>query len=164
MREEYDACVIFAPMSSQRPAGLRGKRPPEEGNVSTTQTRIAKIGVVCVPVTDQDRAFEFYSDVLGFEKRADVPFGNGDRWLEVAPPGADTTIAIVKPPPGNPTGGTQTGIGLQTTDIDALHTDLKARGIDVDDEVSRMGGPVPPLLWFRDPDANILMVVEVPES
>jgi catechol 2,3-dioxygenase-like lactoylglutathione lyase family enzyme len=130
--------------------------------MSTTQTRIAKIGVVCVPVSDQERALAFYTEVLGFEQRTDVPFGNGYRWIEVAPPGADTTIAIVPPPPGNPTGGMQTGIGLQTHDIDALHADLRAHGVDVDDEVSRMGDPVPPLLWFRDPDANVLMAVEVP--
>ena len=129
--------------------------------MSTTQTSIAKIGVVCVPVSDQERALAFYTETLGFEKRADVPFGNGDRWIEVAPPGADTTIAIVPPPPGNPTGGMQTGIGLQTHDIDALHAELRAAGTDVDDEISRMGDPVPPLFWFRDPDANVLMVVDV---
>ncbi len=63
-------------------------------------------------------------------------------------------------PPGKPTGSVETGIGLNTSDIDADHADLKARGVDVDDEVSRMGGPVPPLFWFRDPDGNTLMVVE----
>jgi catechol 2,3-dioxygenase-like lactoylglutathione lyase family enzyme len=129
--------------------------------VSTTTTRITKLGVVVVPVTDQERAIEFYVDTLGFEKRADVPFGNGYRWVEVAPPGADTTIAIVPPPEGTPAGDRQTGIGLQTTEIDALHADLKARGVDVDAEVSRQGDPVPPLFWFRDPDGNVLMVVDV---
>lgn len=130
--------------------------------MSTTATRISKIGVVVVPVTDQERAIAFYVDTLGFEKRADVPFaGDAYRWVEVAPAGADTTIAIVPPPEGQPAGDKQTGIGLQTTDIDALHADLKARGVDVDDEVSRMGDPVPPLFWFRDPDGNVLMVVDV---
>jgi catechol 2,3-dioxygenase-like lactoylglutathione lyase family enzyme len=130
--------------------------------VSTTTTRISKIGVVVVPVTDQERSIAFYVDTLGFEKRADVPFG-GDayRWVEVAPPGADTTIAIVPPPEGQDAGSKQTGIGLQTTEIDALHADLKAAGVDVDEEISRMGDPVPPLFWFRDPDGNVLMVVDV---
>jgi catechol 2,3-dioxygenase-like lactoylglutathione lyase family enzyme len=128
--------------------------------VSTTKTRISKVGVVVVPVSDQDRAIEFYVDTLGFEKRADVPFGDGYRWVEVAPEGATTTIAIVPPPPGKPRGNVETGIGLHTDDIDADHADLKARGVDVDEEVSRMGDPVPPLFWFRDPDGNTLMVVE----
>jgi catechol 2,3-dioxygenase-like lactoylglutathione lyase family enzyme len=129
--------------------------------VSTATTRISAIGTVCVPVSDQARAIAFYTETLGFEKRTDVPFGNGYRWVEVAPEGAATTIAIVPPPPGQPTGGTQTGIALNTDDIDAVHADLRSRGVDVDDEVSRMGDPVPPLLWFRDPDANVLMVAEV---
>jgi catechol 2,3-dioxygenase-like lactoylglutathione lyase family enzyme len=133
----------------------------EEDVVSKTATRISKIGTVVIPVSDQDRAIEFYVETLGFEKRADVPFGDGYRWVEVAPPEATTTIAIVPPPPGKPTGNVETGIGLNTYDIDSVHADLKARGVDVDDEVSRMGDPVPPLFWFRDPDGNTLMVVEV---
>ena len=88
-----------------------------------------------------------------------MPFGNGYRWVEVAPADAVTTIAVVPPPPGKPT-GVDTGIGLHTDDINADLADLKASGVDVDAEVSRMGDPVPPLCWFRDPDGNTLMVVE----
>ena len=128
--------------------------------MSKTATRISKLGTVCVPVSDQERAIEFYVNTLGFEKRSDVPFGNGYRWVEVAPEGATTTIAIVPPPPGNPTGDVQTGIALNTDDVDAVHADLKARGVDVDEEVSRMGDPVPPMFWFRDPDGNSLLIVE----
>ena len=129
--------------------------------MSTATTQISKIGTVCVPVSDQERAIDFYINTLGFEKRADAPFGDGYRWVEVAPAGADTTIAIVPPPPGTASGNMQTGIALNTTDIDAAHAELKARGVDIDAEVSRMGGPVPPLCWFRDPDNNTLMLVEV---
>ena len=128
--------------------------------MSKTATRIDKLGTVVIPVSDQDRAIEFYVETLGFEKRADVPFGNGYRWVEVAPAGAVTTIAIVPPPEGKPTGNPETGIGLHTEDIESVHADLKARGVDVDPEISRMGDPVPPLFWFRDPDGNTLMVAE----
>jgi catechol 2,3-dioxygenase-like lactoylglutathione lyase family enzyme len=129
--------------------------------VSTTTTRISKIANVVVPVADQDRAVEFYCDTLGLEKRADEPFGNGYRWIEVAPAGADTTIALAPPPEGQPAGSTQTGISLQVEDIDAVHAELKSHGVDVDAEVSRYGDPVPPLCWFRDPEGNTLMLVEV---
>jgi catechol 2,3-dioxygenase-like lactoylglutathione lyase family enzyme len=128
--------------------------------VSTTATRISKVGVVVIPVADVDRAIAFYVDTLGFEKRADVPFGGEYRWVEVAPSGADTTIAICPPPPGGSTGNRETGIGLHTDDIDAVHADLKERGVDVDPEVSRMGDPVPPLFWLRDPEGNRLMVAQ----
>ena len=127
--------------------------------MSTTTSTITKVGVVCIPVSDQDKALAFYVDVLGLEKRADVPFGNGYRWVEVAPFDAVTTIAIAPPPEGTPTGNRETGIGLQADEIDAYHAELKASGVDVDAEVSRMGDPVPPLFWLRDPEGNSLMVV-----
>ena len=128
--------------------------------MSQTKTRISQIGTVVIPVSDQDRAIEFYTEALGFEKRTDVPFGNGYRWVEVGPADAATTIAIVPPPPGKPTGNVETGIALNTDDVDAVHADLKARGVDVDEEVSRMGDPVPPMFRFRDPDGNSLLIVE----
>jgi len=124
-----------------------------------TTTNITQVGTVIVPVNDQDSAISFYCDKLGMEKRADVPFGNGDRWVEVAPAGADTSIAIVKPRPGEAV-GIETRIALSTSDIDADHAELKARGVDVDDEVSRMGDPVPPMFFLRDQDGNKLFVVQ----
>ena len=128
--------------------------------MTSTKTHVSKIGTVVIPVADQDREIEFYVEKLGFEKRADVPFGNGQRWVEVAPGDAVTTIALAPPPPGRSTGNRETGIGLQTEDIDAFHAELKAAAVDVDSEVSRMGDPVPPLFWVRDPEGNSLMVVE----
>jgi catechol 2,3-dioxygenase-like lactoylglutathione lyase family enzyme len=126
---------------------------------TTTTTQITQVGTVIVPVSDQDEAIAFYTEKLGFEKRSDVPFGNGDRWVEVAPAGAETTVAIVKPRPGEET-GVETRIALSTKDIDADHADLKARGVDVDDEVSRMGDPVPPMFFLRDQDGNKLFIVQ----
>jgi catechol 2,3-dioxygenase-like lactoylglutathione lyase family enzyme len=126
--------------------------------LSTTKTRISKINTVVIPVADQDRAIEFYVQKLGLELRDDIPFGDGYRWIEVAPPGADTTIALAPPPEGKTAGNAETGIGLLADDIDAYHAELKAAGVDVDAEVSRMGDPVPPLFWLRDPEGNVLMV------
>ncbi|HTZ87581.1 MAG TPA: VOC family protein [Solirubrobacteraceae bacterium] len=129
--------------------------------MSETQTKlnVTQIGTAIVPVSDQDAALDFYTGKLGFEKRADTPFGNGDRWVEVAPAGAETTIAIVKPRPGDPT-GVETRIALSTSDVDADHAALKAAGVDVDEEVMRMGDPVPPMFFFRDQDGNKLLLVQ----
>jgi catechol 2,3-dioxygenase-like lactoylglutathione lyase family enzyme len=126
---------------------------------TTAATHVTQIGTVIVPVSDQDEAIAFYTSKLGLEKRSDTPFGNGDRWVEVAPAGAETTIALVKPRPGEET-GVETGVALSTTDVDTDHADLKARGVDVDDEVMRMGDPVPPMFFFRDQDANKLLIVQ----
>ncbi len=126
--------------------------------MSSTKTRVTKLNTVVVPVSDQERAVRFYVDMLGLEQRVDIPFGGKYRWIEVAPEGAETTIAIAPPPEGKPAGNRETGIGLYTDDIDGYHAELKAHGVDVDPEVSRMGEPVPPLFWLRDPEGNSLMV------
>jgi catechol 2,3-dioxygenase-like lactoylglutathione lyase family enzyme len=124
-----------------------------------TGTRIAQVGTVMVPVTDQDAALDFYTEKLGLEKRTDEPYGEGDRWVEVAPEGAATTIALVPPREGEPT-GIQSRIGLTSDDIDADHATLRDRGVDVDDAVMRMGDPVPPMFFFRDQDGNNLLLVQ----
>ena len=129
----------------------------------TSKLNISKVGRVCVSVADTDRAVDFYVGTLGFEKVVDVPMGPDMRWVEVQVAGAETTIALAPPPPGQEAGGSQTGICLDTSDVDAAHEALKAAGADVDDEVSRYGGAVPPMFWLRDPDGNSLIVVE-PQS
>jgi catechol 2,3-dioxygenase-like lactoylglutathione lyase family enzyme len=128
--------------------------------MTATTTKLRSISLVCVPTVDQDRAIEFYEG-LGFEKRTDVGFSGEYRWVEVYPPEGSTGIALAPPPPdqGEVT-PTVTGITLTTDDIDATHAALKAQGVDVDEQVSRMGEPVPPLFWFRDPTGHTLMVVE----
>jgi catechol 2,3-dioxygenase-like lactoylglutathione lyase family enzyme len=129
--------------------------------VTTTASKIGGINLVMIPSPDQDRSIEFYVGALGFEKRTDIPFGGSYRWVEVYPPSGTAGIALAPPREGDPT-GIQTGISLTTDDIDGTHAALKSAGVDVDAEVSRMGDPVPPMFWFRDPDGNTLLVVEQP--
>jgi predicted enzyme related to lactoylglutathione lyase len=132
--------------------------------MSTTTTGIRQMSLVCVPTIDQDRAIEFYESI-GFEKRTDTPFGGRYRWVEVYPPEGTTGIALAPPPPDQEqVEPTFTGITLTTDDIDATHAAMKATGADVDAEVSRMGDPVPPMFWFRDPTGHSLMVVEQSEQ
>jgi catechol 2,3-dioxygenase-like lactoylglutathione lyase family enzyme len=69
-----------------------------------TGTRINRVWTVGIPVSDPDRALEFYVETLGFEKRLDGEFGEGERWIEVAPPGGATTIALVRASAGTPVG------------------------------------------------------------
>jgi|NGEPerStandDraft_5_1074534.scaffolds.fasta_scaffold04826_5 catechol 2,3-dioxygenase-like lactoylglutathione lyase family enzyme len=138
---------------------------------SATPSRLSRIQLVTIPSTDQDRSVAFY-EMLGFEKRNDVPWGNGHRWVELYPPNAPTGIALVPPGPSDPT-NVQTGIIMNTDDIDATHAQLRALGVDVDESVARVGapakirigavemaGPVPPMFYFRDPDGNSLLIVQ----
>jgi catechol 2,3-dioxygenase-like lactoylglutathione lyase family enzyme len=130
---------------------------------TTTTTRPNKVATVIIPMVDQDAALAFYTEKLGFELRVEIPFGEGSpmRWIEVGLPGQETTIALA-PPPENyeVTGPRETGISLQTDDIDGYYETLKANGVDVDEQIQRMGDPVPPMFWFRDHAGNHLMVVQ----
>ena len=138
---------------------------------TATPGRISRIQLVIVPSRDQDRSVAFY-EMLGFEKRNDIPWADGHRWIEFYPPGAPTGIALVPPGP-NDAIGVPTGILLNTDDIDAAHAELRALGVDVDESVARVGapaeirigavemaGPVPPMFYFRDPDGNSLLIVQ----
>src|SRR5918912_240566 len=127
-----------------------------------TSTHITQIGRIIVPVSDQDRALDFYVETLGFEKRADIPFGEGDRWLEVGPAGAATGLALMPPRPGATLGKDNTCIAFETTDIDAEHEMLREHGVDVDEPMGGEG-PVPRMFFFRDPDGNNLLAVEQQE-
>ena len=128
--------------------------------MSETQerTHITQVGVVMVVVSDQDRAIEFYTEKLGFEVRTDTPYGEGDRWVEVAPPGAATRVALVPPREDQAVGG-PTNMGLTTRDVEADHAYLREQGVDVDD-ILRMGDPVPPMFFMRDQDGNAIWVAE----
>ena len=128
-----------------------------------TATHINQLGRVIIPVSDQDRSLEFYTEKLGFEVRADIPFGEGDRWLEVAPPGSSAGIAIMPPQPGDTPDNKQTCVAFTTDDLDAAHAELKERGVDVDEPMGGEG-PVPRMFFFRDLDRNNLLLVEENES
>ena len=120
----------------------------------TDATRITHIGTVIVPVADQDAALAFYRDALGFEVRIDGAFSDGQRWIEVAPPGGQTSIALV---PDGASGGVE--ISLATEDAEADHAAIGASAADTDADLIRMEF-VPPMFTFRDPDGNRFRVVE----
>ena len=137
-------------------------------------TCITQIATVFVPVSDQDRALEFYLDKLGFEKRVDFTYGGIHRWIEVAPPGSTNSIALVPPSEGKSAGGDRTYCAFTTTDIESDHATLRARGVDVDAKIARKGSgrsglisieiivedPVPPQFFFRDIDGNRFLIVD----
>jgi catechol 2,3-dioxygenase-like lactoylglutathione lyase family enzyme len=142
--------------------------------MTESATRIGEVGAVFVPVTDQERSLEFFVGKLGFEKRADFVYGGDHRWIEVAPPGAANTVALVPPTEGASAGGDVARCALATTDIEADHAALLARGVDVDAEIAGTGtprpglvssavsvpDPVPAQFFFRDPDGNRFLVVQ----
>ena len=128
------------------------------------------VQLVTIPTTDQARSVAFYKS-LGFEVRADFPWANGHRWIEVYPLGASTGLSLI--PAGPDPVGIRTGIILNTRDIEAAHKRMMALGVDVDPDIARIGSPArarigavekaepePPMFWFRDPDGNELLLVQ----
>lgn len=115
-------------------------------------TRIISISV---PVSDQDAALRYYTEVLGCELREDMEPWPGARWIEVVPPGTDIGIALLKPEDGIPV-----AVRLGTDDADDAHASLRAAGSTLhNDEVLRWEG-MPPMFSFEDPDGNGLVYLE----
>ena len=120
-------------------------------------TSITDVRTIAITVTDQDDALGFYVDTLGFEKRLDAPISPTMRWIEVAPSGAATSIAL-NAREGSSDAGSDTGIRFTVPDAEAEHADMRDRGVAVGDLI-RLDG-VPPMYTFDDPDGNRLYVVE----
>lgn len=127
---------------------------------SAEHCAIHSVANVVIPVTDPDVAVRFYCDELGFEMRVDHVLGPDFRWIEVAPPGALTTIALATPRGGmwGPVGG-DTNVNLACDDVAAEHARLRERGVDVDTDVLEVPG-APPMFRLRDPSGNVLQVVQ----
>src|SRR5204862_1639536 len=136
------------PPASSRPSDVTKINLREDNMNEQTPTLVDDVMTIGVPVSDQDQALEFYLDKLGLEKRRDIAVQQfGGRWIEVAPPSAAVTIALVPTREGVAT-GVQTGIRLKTRDAVAVHPELQARAVEVRD-VLRWPG-VPPTVTLRD--------------
>jgi lactoylglutathione lyase len=121
-----------------------------------SDTTISNIGVAMFTIADQDAAIAFYTQKLGWDLRSDVPFQGDNRWVEVAPPGSATRLAL-NPPMGGQPGGSS--IGVETADVDGEYERLKAAdGVTVGD-IMGGEGPVPRMFSISDPDGNNIWVV-----
>ena len=118
---------------------------------------VTHVQLVSVPVSDQDRARDFYLDVLDFDLIFDNPMGpDGSRWIQVAPKGAATALTLVTWFPTMSPGSLK-GLVLETDDLDADVARLRERGVDLPD------GGIQTAPWgryvtFHDPDGNGLVL------
>ena len=104
--------------------------------------KVSQLGRVIIPVSDQDAAIAFYTEKLGFTLSADVPYGEGDRWVEVSPPDGGAAIAL-STGMGEFQPGRETGIALTSADPKADYEELKRNGVAVDEELMGGDGVVP---------------------
>ena len=126
-----------------------------------TSPHIPGVGTVFLPVSDQDRSLAFFRDTLGFEVRTDDRVSEDYRWIEVAPPGAYTVIALVPPTSGDdPKPGGRAPFGFDTPDLDAAMADLGRRGVQFEDVMGGDGSSMPRMAFFLDPDGNRFSLVQ----
>ena len=118
-------------------------------------TKIDAVRTVSVPVSDQERARDFYVDALGFELRADDAWGEGMRWIEVAPEGSATSLTLVTWFEAMPPGSLQ-GLVVATNDIEETYQNLVAKGVPFDFPPRDLPGGKQAV--FRDPDGNGLVL------
>jgi catechol 2,3-dioxygenase-like lactoylglutathione lyase family enzyme len=123
--------------------------------------RLGVIELVSVPVSDQQRSKEFYESKLGFRLISDDQFDEGQRWVQLEPPGGGANITLVtwfddmRP-------GSLKGLVISCDDIDATYAELRDRGVD-------LSGPPEDMAWGRfasvqDPDGNTVLLRQPPAA
>jgi catechol 2,3-dioxygenase-like lactoylglutathione lyase family enzyme len=120
---------------------------------------LEKIVYVTVFVKDQDRALDFYTNVLGFEKRADVPKPNAPRFVAVGLKGQDLLLVLWPGTPGQGQlfeGRSTAAYTLETGDCRKAFEALKSRGVKFDTDVLEY--PWGYVAVFQDPDGNHLQL------
>lgn len=109
-------------------------------------------------VNDDDKAYDFYVDKLGFQVEQNRRLGNDFRFLLVVPPGGGAGLTVCKPMPGmNVRVGVDTTIAFVTEDIQGTYEELRAKGVEFTQ-------PPTQAFWggveatFVDPDGNVFML------
>jgi len=115
---------------------------------------IDHVQIVSIPVSDQDRARDFYVNALGWELVSDNDEGDR-RWVEVAPRHGQTAFTLVTWFESMPAGCLR-GIVLDTLDIEAAHEELSERGIRFETPIEE--GPFSRVTSFADPDGNTFIL------
>ncbi len=123
---------------------------------STTRATFTGVSTVAIPVTDQERTKQLF-ERLGFETRFDADLGGGFRWIELAPPGATTSVAVIRADLDSPA-GVDTGIRLVTPDARAAHAELQQLGLEVGELHDWDTAPL--MFTYTDRDGNRLYAVE----
>jgi catechol 2,3-dioxygenase-like lactoylglutathione lyase family enzyme len=124
-----------------------------------------RIEVVGVPVTDVDRALEFYVEKVGFQLDHDVAPAPGMRVVQLTPAGSACSVVFGE---GMPLGQPGHGVTPQLVvdDIDAVQDELAGRGVPISavQQLGAEGQPGSRFAFFADPDGNNWSVQELKRS
>jgi len=117
-----------------------------------------KLELIAVPVSDVDRAKDFYVDRVGFQADHDHQVSDELRFVQLTPPGSACSIALGTGVTDAPPGSVK-GLQLVVSDIHAARAELLERGVEVG-EVQEF--PWGKFVFFQDPDGNSWSVQEIP--
>ena len=112
---------------------------------------ISKVQVVSVPVSDPDRAKDFYVNTLGMALLQDVPMDASTRWVQVSPAGSEASITLVTWFPSMPPGSLK-GLVLETQDLEGTIAEFASRGFVIEGGIDEQ--PWGRVVSFDDPDGN----------
>jgi predicted enzyme related to lactoylglutathione lyase len=116
---------------------------------------IRKVKFVSIPVSDEERALEFYTKRLGFEVLTDQSYGEGQRWIELGIPRAETKVVLYRPENGDGIGTFQR-MAFQADDVEQTWREMKARGVEfTQDPKAESWGTA---AGFKDPDGNTFVL------
>ena len=110
------------------------------------------IKIVSIPVQDQSRALDFYTETLGFTIITDQPMDKKQRWIELRIPKAETRISLFTPPGHENRVGSFTGISLDCDDVPAAYTALSAKGVSFEGPPEQQ--PWGTFVKFKDSEGN----------
>jgi catechol 2,3-dioxygenase-like lactoylglutathione lyase family enzyme len=136
-------------------------RPTRSRLATLTDMALTRLQLFSIPVSDPSRSRDFYVDALGFELVADTAMGPTQRWVQVRPPGAETSITLVtwfetmRP-------GSCRGTVIETDDLGADVERLSDRGVAIDGDIQE--APWGRFVTFDDPDGNGIVLQQTSEG
>ena len=113
---------------------------------------ITQIKFVTVPVADQNRALDFYTDKLGFTIITDQPFDDKQRWIELRVPKAETRVVLFTMEGDEKRIGSMMPATFACDDIDVTYQELSARGVEFEGEPQKQ--PWGSYAMFKDSEGN----------
>ena len=116
---------------------------------------IRRVKFVSIPVTDEDRALEFYPKGLGFEVMTDQSYGEGRRWIELGIPGAETRVVLHRPEDSAGIGTFQ-GAAFMADDVEGTCREMAKRGVQFVQEPKTESWGTSAI--FKDPDGNTFVL------
>ena len=120
-------------------------------------TRMIKsVKFVSIPVRDQNKALDFYTKKLGFQIMTDQPFGDGQRWIELRIPGADTQVVLFTPQGQEDRIGSFSGVSFLSDNVQKTYDDLSARGVEFSQPPKKESWGTSAI--FKDSDGNMFVL------